>query len=121
MWGLRPLETQWGTEGEWVSGLATSGDLIFAALQIEHASEARADEAARRDADERERREAQARAVALRFSTYADQEGRIPHQVLRSEWWRLSDRQRLLTLAELRTKSGLLLNGGWHHALEGST
>lgn len=61
-----------GDVGEWVSGLAASGGLIFAALQIKHASKARADEAARREDDERERREAQARAVALKISTYAD-------------------------------------------------
>ena len=74
MWELRPLETQWGNVGEWVGGLAAAGGLIFAGLQIRNASEARAEEEARREGDERERREAQARAVALKISTHADDE-----------------------------------------------
>ena len=64
---------EWGDLATWVSGLATSGGLIFAGLQIRDARIERKAEEARRIEGETERRTALARAVAV--SSVADQRG----------------------------------------------
>jgi membrane protein implicated in regulation of membrane protease activity len=62
---LRPAATVWGTVAEWVAGLATSGGLIFAALQIRASLEQRKEEENRRQDELQEHRQAQARSVGV--------------------------------------------------------
>jgi len=62
---IRPLAPAWGDVATWVSGLATSGGLIFAGLQIRDARRQRVTEDQRRVESELEQREAMARAVSV--------------------------------------------------------
>lgn len=59
------LAVQWGTVGEWVGGLATTGGLVFAGWQILLTRQERQKEEQRRLISEQQYREAMARSVSV--------------------------------------------------------
>jgi len=70
---------QWGTVGEWVSGLATTAGLLFAGYQILLTRRQRVEEELARLTTEKEERVALARAAGLRWTFLVVPEERQVH------------------------------------------